>query len=179
MLNKIILAGFGGQGIIIGGKILAYAFMDEGKDVTLFPSYGAEMRGGTCNCSVIVSDKPISSPIIINPDTLLLFNKPSVAKFEKLCKRDSLVIYNSSLINERSKRDDIKAIYFNASNIAENNGSIKAANIAMIGAFAKISNLVKIDSLIKSIKENFNNLKSEIINININILKLVYEMDFI
>ncbi len=176
MINKIILAGFGGQGILVGGKILAHAFMNEGKEVTYFPSYGAEMRGGTCNCSIVVSDKPISSPIISNPDTLLLFNKPSKDKFEKLCKKDALVIYNSSLIKEKAKRDDIRAIYFDASNISEKNGSIKATNIAMLAVFSKVSNLVKIDSLIESIKENFKGMKEEIINMNIKILKLCYEL---
>ena len=174
MINKIIIAGFGGQGIIIAGKILATAAMNENKEVTFFPSYGAEMRGGTCNCSVIISDKKIASPIISNPDTLLLFNKPSMDKFEKFCKKDSIVIYNSSLIQEKSKKDDIKTFYIDASNIADKNGNIKAANMVMLGAFAKITNLVKIDSLIDSIKENFKTLKEDIVKININSLKLGY-----
>ncbi|HOJ63638.1 MAG TPA: 2-oxoacid:acceptor oxidoreductase family protein [Spirochaetota bacterium] len=178
MINRIIIAGFGGQGIIIAGKILATAFMNEGKEVTFFPSYGAEMRGGTCNCSVVVSDNPIASPIIHNPDTLLLFNKPSMDKFERLCKKDGIIIFNSSLIKEKSKRSDIRSFYINASNIAEESGTIKGTNMAMLGAFAKITGLVKIDSLKESIKENFKSLKEELLKINIDILLKGYEFNF-
>lgn len=178
MINKIIMAGFGGQGILLAGKILATACMNEGKEVTFFPSYGAEMRGGTCNCSVVVSDKPIASPIISKGDILLLFNKPSVDKFEKLCNKNGIIIFNSSLIKEKSQRNDIKAFYIEASNIADSEGSIKGTNMVMLGALSKITGIVKIDSLIDSLRENLRNLKENLINININILKKGYEYNF-
>ena len=139
MTTKIIIAGFGGQGIILAGKLLAYSAMIENKEVTHMPSYGAEMRGGTCKCSVIISDEPIASPIVSKSDITLIMNLPSKIKFEPICKNQSKIFINSSLIEEKAKRDDLAAYYVDATNLAEEAGSVKSANMIMLGAFAKIS----------------------------------------
>ena len=110
MTTEIIFAGFGGQGVILAGKILTLAGMSEDKFVSHIPSYGAEMRGGTANCSVIVSDEEVASPVIENPDVVVALNKPSMTKFEPLLKKGGLLIYNSSLIDIEPTRSDIRTL---------------------------------------------------------------------
>jgi 2-oxoglutarate ferredoxin oxidoreductase subunit gamma len=171
MKYRIILAGFGGQGIIVGGKLLAYAAMKEGKEVTHYPSYGAEMRGGTCNCSVIISDKPISSPVISEPDIIVVLNKPSKDKFEPMILKNGKMLLNKSLIEEKTKRDDIKSFEVIATEIAEKSGSVKATNMAVLGAFSKITSIVSLQSLIDSLKDVFPNINDKLLNINIKALK--------
>jgi 2-oxoglutarate ferredoxin oxidoreductase subunit gamma len=171
MKNKIILAGFGGQGIIVGGKLLAYAAMKEGKEVTHYPSYGAEMRGGTCNCSVIISDKPISSPVISEPDIIVVLNKPSKDKFEPMIMKNGKMLLNKSLIEEKPKRSDITSFEVTATEIAEKSGSVKATNMAVLGAFSKITAIVSLQSLIDSLKDVFPNINDKLLNINIKALK--------
>ena len=174
MKSRIILAGFGGQGIIVGGKLLAYAAMKEGREVTHYPSYGAEMRGGTCNCAVIISDEPIASPIINESDITVVLNLPSKNKFEKTVVKKGIMLMNSSLI-DAVPGGDLK--YFNvpASLIAEESGSVRATNMVMLGALSKISELVSIDSLVASIKEVFPNITENLMSININAMKTGYE----
>ncbi len=108
MENKIIMAGFGGQGVLSIGKFLAYAGMEENLEVTWMPSYGPEMRGGTANCSVVMSDRPVGSPVIATADCLIVMNKPSVAKFIGMVKKDGVVLVNSSLIEDKIERTDVK-----------------------------------------------------------------------
>ncbi|HOV13348.1 MAG TPA: 2-oxoacid:acceptor oxidoreductase family protein, partial [Spirochaetota bacterium] len=114
MLSKIIIAGFGGQGVIVAGKLLAYAAMKENKEVTHFPSYGAEMRGGTCNCSVIISDNKIANPIIDKPDIGIILNKPSKDKYEKTIQKNGFIIVNKTLSNEPLQRDDLNSKFSNS-----------------------------------------------------------------
>jgi 2-oxoglutarate ferredoxin oxidoreductase subunit gamma len=175
MRTKIILAGFGGQGVIVGGKLLAYAAMKEGKQVTHYPSYGAEMRGGTCNCSVIISDEPISSPIISESDVAVVLNAPSKKKFEKGVRRDGMILMNSSLINDDPARSDLKSFNVNASEIAEKSGSVKATNMAILGALSKVTSIVKLESLIESMKEVFPNINEKLLTVNVNALKSGYD----
>jgi 2-oxoglutarate ferredoxin oxidoreductase subunit gamma len=176
MTTKIIIAGFGGQGIILAGKLLAHSAMTENKEVTHIPSYGAEMRGGTCNCSVIISDEPIASPIVSKPDVTLIMNQPSKNKFEKRCKNDSKILINSSLIEEKAKRDDLSAYYVDATNLAEEAGSVKSANMIMLGVFAKATGIVKIKTLIDSLPEVISSRNKSLIDINANALKKGYEL---
>lgn len=139
MESKIIIAGFGGQGVQSLGTFIAYASIHDGKEVTFLPSYGPEMRGGTSNCSVVVSDKPVASPIISAPDILIAMNKPSLAKFESRVKPCGCIIVNSSLIETKVKRTDVKVYYVDANDLALKAGNAKTANIVVLGAYAKIS----------------------------------------
>jgi len=167
MTHKIIIAGFGGQGIILAGTLLAYSGMVEGKYVSHIPSYGAEMRGGTANCSVIISDGEIASPIVPHPDILVVMNQPSLTKFEPAVAEGGRVFINRSLINKKASRSDITAYYIPANNIAEDAGSGRSANMVMIGAVLAISEVVHREvvkaSLGKVVSER--NLKYNPINI--------------
>jgi 2-oxoglutarate ferredoxin oxidoreductase subunit gamma len=133
----IFFAGFGGQGIILAGKIVCLAAMGEGKHVSHIPSYGAEMRGGTANCSVIVSDEPIASPLVPQPGVCIVMNKPSLIKFQSMVKPGGLLLWNESLIDVKPTRTDIECIPVKANEIAEAAGSYKSANMVMLGALLK------------------------------------------
>lgn len=138
MTTEIIFAGFGGQGVILAGKILALAGMSEDKYVSHIPSYGAEMRGGTANCSVIVSDDEVASPVIEHPDVVVALNLPSMVKFEPALKKGGLLIYNSSLISEKPQRTDIRTIALPANEIAEQTNNARGANMVVLGCLAKV-----------------------------------------
>ena len=133
-MHKIVLAGFGGQGVLSLGQILAYAAMAEGKEVTWLPSYGPEMRGGTANCSVIIADKPIASPIVSNPTLLVAMNGPSLDKFADKVTPGGVILVNSSLIAQKVERKDVRVYYVPANEMALDLGTAKAANIIMLGA---------------------------------------------
>jgi 2-oxoglutarate ferredoxin oxidoreductase subunit gamma len=137
MYEGIFFAGFGGQGIILAGKIVCLAAMGEGKHVSHIPSYGAEMRGGTANCSVIVSDDEIASPLVPHPGVCLVMNKPSLLKFQPIVKPGGLLIWNASLIDIAPERTDIEILAVRANEIAEAAGSYKSANMVMLGALLK------------------------------------------
>ena len=153
MYQGIIMSGFGGQGIISGGITLAYAGMMDGKNVTFFPAYGAEMRGGTANCSVVVSSDLVASPVVGNPDSIMILNEPSLAKFEPVLKQAGLMLLNTSLVASKPTRADITVIEVPANDIAEELGNIKAANMVMLGAYAKKTGAVRIETLKDSIKK--------------------------
>lgn len=137
MTTEIIFAGFGGQGVILAGKILALAGMSDGKYVSHIPSYGAAMRGGTANCSVIVSDEEIASPVIEKPDVVVALNKPSMVKFEQLLKPNGLLIYNSSLIDIEPSRTDIRKLKLPCNEIAEETKNPRGANMVVLGCLSK------------------------------------------
>jgi len=134
MQTEIILAGFGGQGVLFGGQLLAYTAMDCGYEVTWIPSYGPEMRGGTANCTVIIADEEIGSPSVRNPSAVLVFNLPSLDKYEPMVKSGGVLIVNSSLINRDLNRSDLQAIKIPANEIAESIGSKRLTNMVMLGA---------------------------------------------
>ncbi len=137
MTTEIIFAGFGGQGVILAGKILALAGMSDGKFVSHIPSYGAAMRGGTANCSVIVSDEEIASPVIEKPDVVVALNKPSMTKFEQWLKPGGLLIYNKSLIDIEPSRKDIKKLALPCSEIAEETNNPRGTNMVVLGCLSK------------------------------------------
>ncbi len=136
-MEGIIIAGFGGQGVLSLGQFIAYSAMYEGMEVSWLPSYGPEMRGGTANCSVCVDKKPIASPIISSPDTLIAMNMPSLTKFASKVKKGGTIIVNSSLITEKVDRDDVRVIYVDASDLAVKVNNPKAANLVIFGAYVK------------------------------------------
>ncbi len=152
--QEIIFAGFGGQGILSMGKFLAYAGMDENMNVTWCPSYGPEMRGGTANCSVILAEDDIGSPVISAPDTVVVMNRPSFDKFEPLLKSGGLLIMDEDLIPDESVRTDINIIRIPAQSIAESIGSKTIANMVLLGALVKQTGIVPTEALLKSLKEH-------------------------
>ncbi len=148
MTHRIRCAGFGGQGIVLMGKLLGQAGMMEDKHTTFFPQYGAAMRGGTANCSVIVSDEEIASPMVETPDVILIMNGPSLVKFEPTVAPDGWVFYNTSLIDRDVERDDVNVMEVPANNIAEDVGTARSANMVMLGAVAKKLGVVSVESLL-------------------------------
>ncbi len=150
--QEIIFAGFGGQGILSMGKFLSYAGMDEGMNVSWCPSYGPEMRGGTANCSVIVSDEQIGSPIVNDPTSIVVMNRPSLDKFEHMVEKGGLVIIDSDLVDRDVDRDDVEVIKIPAQTIAKEIGSQKIANMVLLGAFVEKTGIIKMESLLNTLK---------------------------
>lgn len=134
MQTEIIIAGFGGQGVLFAGQVLAYAAMDEGKQVTWIPSYGPEMRGGTANCTVIIADEEIGSPLVRHPGAVIAMNIPSFDKYEPLIVEGGSLIVNASLVDRSVQRQDIRAVSIPANEIAESLGDKRMTNIVMVGA---------------------------------------------
>jgi 2-oxoglutarate ferredoxin oxidoreductase subunit gamma len=165
MQSEVMFAGFGGQGILLSGKILAHTAMDQGFKVAWIPSYGPEMRGGTAYCTVVISDKPIGSPIIKNPLHLVAMNRPSMEKFVPVIKPGGIILVNSSLIPVKSGRDDIYELRVPAVDIANEIGNVKAANIVALSAFVAHSQIVDFELFIKSVKHEFAD-KPKVIPIN-------------
>ena len=171
MHEEIIIAGFGGQGILLIGRILCIAAMKEGKYVSDIPSYGAEMRGGTASASVIISDKPISSPTIEHATIVMTLNEPSLNKFESYLKEDGLLIYNSSLIKNKPLRQDIKIDALPASEIAEEFNSGRSTNMAFLGRLlhfkphlAQLSSVINaLDEAISERNRQYNDINQKII----------------
>ena len=152
MTQEIIFAGFGGQGMLLIGKFVAMAAMLDGKHVSWLPSYGPEMRGGTANCSVIVSDKDVASPLVDKADVIVAMNLPSLDKFEEHVKHGGLLVINSSIIERKSTRDDITVVYCDANRIAEAVGNPKGANVAILGAMLEKEPIVDIDKMTEAIR---------------------------
>jgi 2-oxoglutarate ferredoxin oxidoreductase subunit gamma len=175
MLIKTIFAGFGGQGVMSMGLNLAQAAMVEGKHVTYLPSYGAEVRGGTANCTVAVSDEDIASPVASSPEFIVVMNKPSLFRFQNLLESGGVLFINSSLVDAETTRGDIEVIRVPANTIAEELGSPKAANMVMLGAFIKKSNLVSLETVIEELK-NVLGKKKSLIEINTKALETGYSL---
>lgn len=154
-MQKIIVAGFGGQGVLSLGQLLAYAAMYENKAATWLPSYGPEMRGGTANCSVVIDDKAVASPIIANPDCLIAMNKPSLDKFQSAVKPGGLVLINSSLISDKCSRDDVNVYYIDANEIAHSVGNDKASNLVVLGAYIKLTGIFTEQEMLDTIAKSF------------------------
>jgi len=153
MYQDVMIAGFGGQGVLLAGKLLAYAGMLEGKHVTWFPSYGAEVRGGTANCTVIISSDEIGSPVVQNPSAMLIFNDASFKKFEKRIRQGGNLFLNTSLVQERPTRTDITRIEIKANQIAEELGDIRIANMVMLGAYLKKTGVIALESVLSALKQ--------------------------
>ena len=154
MQQEVIIAGFGGQGVLFAGQLLSYAAMDEGKAVTWIPSYGPEMRGGTANCTVVVSDEEIGSPFVKNPTAVLAMNLPSLDKFEDLVEEGGVLVVNSSMVDRPVKRDDIRVVSLPANDIAEGLGSKRSVNMVMIGALLANLDLLSLEALEKALEDH-------------------------
>ena len=147
MQQEVIIAGFGGQGVLFTGLLLTYAGMDAGKEVTWIPSYGPEMRGGTANCTVVISDEEIGSPFVLNPTAVIAMNLPSLEKFEDLVKPGGVLVVNTSMVNRRVDRDDITVVNVPANDIAEAIGNKRAVNMVMLGALLGNSDILSLEAL--------------------------------
>ncbi len=167
MTNKLFFAGAGGQGVLLMGQMTAYAAMAEDKPVTFLPSYGPEMRGGTSNCTVVVSDdKPVSCPLIYEADAVVVMNVPSLLKFESLVKPGGKLFINSSLIEQKTSRDDIEAIYVPTIELAEQLGNTRAANIVMFGAFMRSMNIMSMETCEHVLEKIFSGRKEKYLELN-------------
>jgi 2-oxoglutarate ferredoxin oxidoreductase subunit gamma len=167
MLKEMIFAGFGGQGVLSMGKLIAYAAMKEGKEISWMPSYGPEMRGGTANCMVNISDEPISSPVVNEYDVVVALNQPSLKKFESKVKKGGILIWESSTIKEPPTRTDIKVYPLPAIELANNElKNVKVMNMLILGALVKILNIVKKESLIVALKETLPERHHKLIPLN-------------
>lgn len=165
MQSETMFAGFGGQGILLIGKILAHAAMEEGFEVAWVPSYGPEMRGGTAYCTVVIGDRPIGSPIIKNPLHLVAMNGPSLEKFAPTVKKGGIIFVNSSLIDFDAKRDDVDELRVPVMEIAKKVGNVRAANIVALSAFVARSGIVSMETLKNCIKAEFSK-KPKLIPLN-------------
>ena len=155
MQSEVMFAGYGGQGIMISAKILAYAAMKEGREVAWVPSYGPEMRGGTAYCTVVISDRLIGSPIIRNPGYLVAMNRPSLEKFASRVKPNGTLLINSSLIAVGSGRDDVDELRIPVNDLAVQLGNVRTANIVALSAFVTRTQLVDLQTLRACIKSEF------------------------
>lgn len=172
MKEQCIFAGFGGQGMLLIGKFLAEAGMETGKHVSWLPSYGPEMRGGTANCSVVVSDRPVASPLINVADTVLAMNKPSLLKFEGSVKAGGLLMVNSSIIDIKTSRTDVDAVYVPCNEIAESIGNLKGPNVVFLGAYiAKKPDVISKEAIINAMRVELGEKKAKFLDGNIKALE--------
>ena len=163
---KMFFAGSGGQGVLLMGQIITYAAMLEGKEATFLPSYGPEMRGGTANCTVVVSDKPVACPLIYEADNVVVMNLPSLTKFESLVKPGGNLFINSTMIDQKATRDDINVYYVDAGGIALKLGNARTANVVMLGAVVEVSKVVPVEMIYKIMEKTFSGRKAALLDIN-------------
>ena len=175
MTKQVLIAGFGGQGVLFAGKFLAYKGLMEDKQVSWLPSYGPEMRGGTANCSIIVSDEPVGSPIVSNPDVLIAMNLPSLDKYENEAVSGSVIIIDSTLIERKVTRTDINAYYVPATKMAHDMGAPTLANMILLGKAIKESGVVSMDGLTEAMQKVVPPKKANLIEINEKAIRLGYD----
>ena len=174
MTTQILIAGFGGQGILFAGKCLAYEGLFEDKQVSWLPSYGPEMRGGTASCSVVLSDDPVGSPIVSNPDVLITMNLPSLDKYENDTVSGGKIFVDSTLISRSVVRTDVSAYYIPATKMANDNGTPTLANMIILGKMIKETGIVAFDSAVEAMKKVVSAKHADLLEANINALKLGY-----
>ncbi len=171
MTNDIIISGFGGQGVMAIGKTLTEAGMKEGKEVSWLPSYGPEMRGGTANCCVVISDELIVSPIVLEPSELIAMNLPSLIKFEPTVKKGGTIFVNSSVVTQKVTRTDVRAVYVDCIKIAEELGNSKVANMVMLGAYIEAMKNLSTETIKEMLVHMFTGPKAKLVDLNIEALK--------
>jgi len=174
MSKQILIAGFGGQGVLFAGKFLAYAGLIEGKELSWLPSYGPEMRGGTANCSVILSDTKVGSPIVDKPDILVALNKPSLEKYESAVVPGGQIYVDSSLIDIKVSRTDVEVYYIPASKIASDENLSGLANMIMMGHMIKYSEVVKPETIEKSMTKIVSAKKQNLFDMNLKAVDIGY-----
>lgn len=166
MTYKTVFSGFGGQGVLLMGYVLGVSAMRDGREVTYLPSYGAEVRGGTANCTVVVSDNEIFSPVASSPDFAVIMNKPSLTKYESLVKEDGVIFLNSTLIDIEPSRSDIEVVKVPANDIARELGSDKTVNMIMLGAFVKKTGITSLESIMNGLNEVTGGKRADLMKLN-------------
>ena len=172
---NVLLAGFGGQGILFTGKVMVYGALTEGKELSWLPSYGPEMRGGTCNCSVVISDEAIGSPLVTNPDVLVAMNRPSLEKFVNSVVPGGTILVDSSTVDIKVERDDVTVYYVPATNLADKNGLKGLANIILLGKLYKEKQFISKESLDKGLAKCIPAKKAEMLEFNKKALEIGME----
>ena len=176
MTHQILIAGFGGQGVLFAGKFLAYKGMVEDKNISWLPSYGPEMRGGTANCSVVLSDMPVGSPIITNPDVLVAMNLPSLQKFVDAVVPGGKIILDSTLIDVKVERDDIEVFYVPATQMAKDAGFATLSNMILTGKVLKEIDIVSYEGNRETLESFIPAKKAGLIDMNLKALQIGYEL---
>ncbi len=166
MEQQLFVAGFGGQGVLLIGQLVAKAALHEGYEVSWMPAYGPEMRGGEANCSVVVSDEPIGSPLVTEPPVAVFMNLPSMTKFLPTVTAGGSALYNASLISPVPQRDDVKLYGIPCNELAEELGNVKTANMVMLGAYIELTKVVTIDSAMEALSQTFGPKKAHLLPIN-------------
>ena len=174
MTNQILIAGFGGQGILFSGKFLAYDGLLKDRQVSWLPSYGPEMRGGTANCSIILSDEKIGSPIVSEPDILIAMNKPSLEKYEDATKKDGKIFIDSSLIDKKVDRKDVEAYYIPATKLASDENLSGLANMIMIGYMIAKTGVMEFSDVEAAMKKVIPARKQNMLDVNMKAVELGY-----
>ncbi|MDE6426270.1 MAG: 2-oxoacid:acceptor oxidoreductase family protein [Ruminococcus sp.] len=172
MTTEIVLAGFGGQGVLFAGKILAYCGLMDNKELSWLPSYGPEMRGGTANCSVCISDEPIGSPLVLTPDILIAMNQPSFDKFVNAVKPNGKIFVDSTLIDSKCERTDVECHYIPSSQLAEDNALKGGSNIILLGKLIKETNIFTLDTMKKAIEKVVPPTKAHLIENNFKAIEI-------
>ncbi len=171
MQTEIVFAGFGGQGVLFAGQVLAYAAMDNGKVVTWIPSYGPEMRGGTANCTVIIADEEIGSPLVRNPKAAVALNLPSLDKYEPLVTAGGVLVANASLINRGPTRPDITSVFIHANEIAESLGNRRLLNMVTLGALLACLPVLPLEAIERALKDHLPERHSKLLPVNYQALR--------
>ena len=175
MQTEIFVAGFGGQGVLFAGQLLSYAALGEGKETTWIPSYGPEMRGGTANCTVVISDEEIGSPMVRNPQAVVAMNLPSLDKYEKMVRKDGYLVVDTSMTNREVERKDIHTVCLPATQIAEELGDKRLTNIVLLGALIHVSNYFGQAELENALKKSLEGKNTELVAMNIIALQRGFE----
>ena len=174
MTTQILIAGFGGQGVLFAGKLLAYKGRDDGKELSSLPSYGPEMRGGTANCSVIISDTPVGSPIVDKPDVLMVMNLPSLDKYENAVNAGGKIFVDSSFIERKVERSDVDAYYVPATKMAAEAGVPTLANMILLGKLLKETKVLDFEGLEGVFKKIVSAKRADLIDANLKALEIGY-----
>ena len=174
MTTQLLIAGFGGQGVLFAGKFIAYKGLMEEKEVSWLPSYGPEMRGGTANCSIILSDEPVGSPIVSDPDVLIAMNLPSLDKYEDATVSGGSIFIDSTLIGRKVEREDVKAFYIPATKMANDAGIPTLANMIMMGKMIKETGMVRFDDVVDALKKVVSAKRANLLDLNIKALEAGY-----
>ncbi len=177
MTNNILIAGFGGQGILFSGKFLAYEGLLEQKEVSWLPSYGPEMRGGTANCSIIISDKKVGSPIVNEPDILIAMNAPSLEKYEPATVSGGKIFVDSSLIEKKVQKADVESYYIPATKLALDNNLKGLANMIMLGLMIKKTGIMPFENVERTLKKVIPAKKADMLELNIKAIELGYNYE--
>ncbi|MGE5074012.1 MAG: 2-oxoacid:acceptor oxidoreductase family protein [Anaerolineae bacterium] len=175
MQKEIIIAGFGGQGVLFGGQVVAYAAMDAGKEVTWIPSYGPEMRGGTANCTVVIADEEIGSALVEHPPLAIALNLPSFDKYEAELQSGGTLIVNKSMVDRTARRSDINVVYVPCNEIAEEIGDKKLLNMVAVGALLTALTELSMDDVRKALEGHMPARHKELLSKNLEALKRGYE----